>query len=241
MNSASDTSLRQARERVIIALDVPTVKEAGALVEAIGDEACFYKIGFQLVMAGGLDLARELKASGYSVFLDMKLLDIDATVEKSVANAAALGVDMLTIHAYPAAMRAAVRGAAGSDLCLLGVTVLTSMDDGDLAAAGYARGAADLVAQRAADARDAGMGGIVASAREAETIRAIIGPAMAVVTPGIRPAGADHGDQKRVMSPAEAIAAGASHLVIGRPVTGAGDPAAAAAAIAREVAAALST
>jgi orotidine-5'-phosphate decarboxylase len=223
--------------RLIVALDVPTVAEAEALVERIGDDAMFYKIGYQLAFAGGLPLVRELKASGRKVFLDMKLLDIDNTIAKGVENVVRMGVDMLTIHAYPKAMRAAVDASRGSDLCLLGVTVLTSMDTADVADAGYALSAEELVQRRAAQARDAGMGGIVCSAAEAGTVRSIVGPEMAIVTPGIRPSGADHGDQKRVMSPAQALAAGATHLVVGRPIAAASDPAAAARAITAEMAA----
>lgn len=222
--------------RLIVALDVPTVAEAEALVTRIGNEAVFFKIGYQLAFAGGLHLARDLKASGHKVFLDMKLLDIDNTVAKGVENVVRMGVDMLTLHAYPKAMRAAVEAARGSNLCLLGVTVLTSMDTDDLAEAGYAYSPEQLVLRRAAQARDAGMGGIVCSAAEAKAVRAIVGPDMAIVTPGIRPSGTDHGDQKRVMTPAQALEAGASHLVVGRPVSAASDPAAAARAIRLEMA-----
>ncbi|MDP2121476.1 MAG: orotidine-5'-phosphate decarboxylase [Hoeflea sp.] len=222
--------------RLIVALDVPTIAEAQALVARIGDEAVFFKIGYQLAFAGGLELARDLKASGRKVFLDMKLLDIDNTVARGVENVVRLGVDMLTLHAYPKAMRAAVDAARGSDLCLLGVTVLTSMDADDLTEAGYAMTPDELVRRRAAQARDAGMGGIVCSAHEAGAVRAIVGSAMAIVTPGIRPAAADHGDQKRVMTPAAALTAGASHLVVGRPISAATDPAAAARAIRLEMA-----
>jgi orotidine-5'-phosphate decarboxylase len=227
-----------ARERLIVALDVSTVAEARRIVEAIGEAACFYKIGHQLAFAGGLDYARELKAQGRKVFLDLKLLDIDNTVEKGVESVLALGVDMLTIHAYPKAMTAAVKAARGTPLCLLGVTVLTSMDDADLADAGYAMNARDLVLRRARQAAEAGMGGIVCSALEVAAVREATGGRLALVTPGIRPAGADHGDQKRVMTPKEAIAAGATHLVVGRPVTGAADPAAAARQVVAEIASA---
>jgi orotidine-5'-phosphate decarboxylase len=211
------------RDRLIVALDVPSAAEAQAIVTQLGDAVSFYKIGYQLAFAGGLDLSKELLASGKQVFLDMKLLDIDNTIAKAVDNIARLGVTMLTIHAYPKAMRAAVEAVKGSPLCLLGVTVLTSMDNADLADAGYAIDAASLVAKRAAQAREAGMGGIVCSPEEAAAVRRILGPDMALVTPGIRPAGADKGDQKRVAAPGDAIAAGASHLVVGRPITGAND------------------
>lgn len=224
-----------ADPRLIVALDVPTVAEAEALVERIGDEVVFFKIGYQLAFAGGLPLAKKLKAAGRKVFLDMKLLDIDSTVAKGVENIARMGVDMLTLHAYPKTMAAAVDAARGSDLCLLGVTVLTSMDAADLAAAGYVLSPEELVLRRAVQAQEAGMGGIVCSAAEARQVCAVLGPDMAIVTPGIRPAGADHGDQKRVMTPARAMAAGATHLVVGRPISAAADPAAAARAIRTEM------
>lgn len=217
-----------AKSRLIVALDLPTVAEARTVVNTLGDSVSFYKIGFQLALAGGIELAKELKAEGKQVFLDMKLLDIDATIEKSVANAVALNLDMLTVHAYPKCMRSAVKASMGSSLCVLGVTVLTSMDDADLKDAGYASNAVDLVLARAVDAKNAKMGGIVCSAQEATKIRSILGPDMAIVTPGIRPAGADIGDQKRVMTPAKAIKAGASHLVVGRPIVAAKDQKAAA-------------
>lgn len=223
------------QDRLIVGLDVATTAEASGIVADLGDSCRFYKIGYQLVLAGGLDLARELIGSGCKVFLDMKILDIDHTVARAVENAARLGVSMLTLHAYPKAMRAAAEAARGTDLCLLGVTVLTSMDDADLIEAGYAAGAAELVKRRAAQARAAGIGGIVCSANEAAAVRAIVGDAMAVVTPGIRPAGAATGDQKRVMTPAEAIRAGASHLVVARPIIGAADRRAAASAILKEM------
>jgi len=223
------------REKLIVGLDLPSVDEASKLIETLGDTVSFYKIGHQLIFAGGLELARDLKAQGKSVFLDMKLLDIDNTVAKGVENIAKIGVDMLTIHAYPKAMRAAVEAAEGSPLCLLGVTVLTSMDKADLAEAGYHDDPTTLVLKRAAQARDAGMGGIVASAHEAKAIREIVGIDMAVVTPGIRPTGAEMDDQKRVMTPGDALLAGASHLVVARPIVAADDPLAAAKAILNEM------
>jgi len=223
------------RDRLIVGLDLPTVKAAEAMVETLGDTVSFYKIGYQLVFGGGLEFARDLAASGKNVFLDMKLLDIDNTVAKGVENIAKMGMSMLTIHAYPRAMAAAVAAAKGSDLRLLGVTVLTSMDDGDLLDAGYRDGAADLVARRVAQARDAGMGGVVCSAAEAAAVREIVGPDMAIVTPGIRPAGAAAGDQKRVVTPADAMRAGSSHLVVARPIVAAADPKAAAEDILKEM------
>ena len=212
------------RDRLIVGLDVADIRQAEKLVNQLGDTISFYKIGYQLLFAGGLEFARELKAANKKVFLDMKLLDIDNTIASAVENIVKLGVDMLTVHAYPKAMRAAVKAAKGSNLCLLGVTVLTSMDDADLKAAGYSDDAKTLVLKRAKDARLAGMGGIVASAAEAQALRNVIGPDMALVTPGIRPKGADKGDQKRVMSPKEAIQAGASHLVVARPIVKADNP-----------------
>ena len=224
------------KNQLIIALDVDGVDEARGLINNLGDVVDFYKIGHQLAFNGGLELARQLTAEGKNVFLDMKLLDIDNTVEKGVASIVKLGVSMLTIHAYPKAMRAAVKAATGSDLTLLGVTVLTSMDEADLAEAGYSATPRDLVLRRAVEARDAGMGGIVCSPQEAKAVRAILGPIMAVVTPGIRPSGSDKGDQKRVATPFDALKAGASHLVVGRPITAAADPRQAALAVLAEMA-----
>lgn len=226
------------RDRLIVGLDLPSVADAEKAVLELGDTVSFYKIGYQLAFAGGLDFARELVQSGRRVFLDMKLLDIDNTVAKGVENIVRMGVSMLTIHAYPKAMRAAVEAASGSGLCLLGVTVLTSMDEADLADAGYEYDPHTLVLRRAGQVRDAGMGGIVCSAAEAKAVRAIVGPDLAVVTPGIRPAGSDHGDQKRVVTPAEAIRFGASHLVVARPIVGASDRRAAAQAVLDEMQAA---
>ena len=224
-----------ADSRLIVALDIDGVAEARRLITTLGDAVHFYKIGHQLAFSGGFELASQLKSEGKRVFLDMKLLDIDNTIENGVAAIARLGLDMLTIHAYPKAMRAAVKAAEGSSLTLLGVTVLTSMDEADLAEAGYSGTPRDLALRRAKQARDAGMGGIVCSPEEAKAVRSIIGPNMALVTPGIRPAGADKGDQKRVASPRDALNAGASHLVIGRPITGAADPRRAALAILDEI------
>lgn len=221
--------------RLIVGLDLPRLADAERAVAELDGLVTFYKIGYQLVFAGGLDFARDLAADGKSVFLDMKLLDIDNTIAKAVENIARMGVTMLTLHAYPKAMRAAVEAAKGSDLCMLGVTVLTSMDDADLTEAGYRDDAATLVQKRAAQARQAGMGGIVCSAAEARAVRGIVGPDMAVVTPGIRPVGTDHGDQKRVVTPSDALASGASHLVVARPIIAAPDRRAAATAILEEM------
>lgn len=218
------SAIHPMRDQLIIALDVPSVDDARAIVDEVGDSGSYYKIGHQLGFAGGLSFASELIRDGKKIFLDMKLLDIDNTVAKGVESIAKMGVSMLTIHAYPKAMRAAVAAAKGSDLTLLGVTVLTSMDGDDLIEAGYASSnPADLVQIRAKQAFDAGMGGVVCSAQEAKIVRKIIGPDMAIVTPGIRPQGSDVGDQKRVMTPGDAMQAGSSHLVVGRPITAARD------------------
>lgn len=225
----------EMRDRLIVGLDVPTLAEAERVVSELGDTINVYKIGYQLVFAGGLGFAGELVQAGKKVFLDMKLLDIDNTVAKGVENIARMGVSMLTLHAYPKAMRAAVAAAEGSHLCLLGVTVLTSMDEQDLRDAGYDTDPKTLVLNRAVQARDAGMGGVVCSAAEAAVIRNAVGPDLAVVTPGIRPAGSEAGDQKRVVSPADAIRAGASHLVVARPIVGATDRKMAAQAILAEM------
>jgi orotidine-5'-phosphate decarboxylase len=226
------------RDRLIVGLDLPTLAEAQKAVRELEGTVSFYKIGYQLAFAGGLDFARELASGGAKVFLDMKLLDIDNTVAKGVENIVKMGVSMLTLHAYPKAMKAAVEAAAGSQLCLLGVTVLTSMDEQDLMEAGYEYDPHTLVLRRCEQALAAGMGGIVCAASEATAVRKVVGPEMAVVTPGIRPAGIDHGDQKRVVTPADAIRAGASHLVVARPIVAAADRKAAAEAILAEMRAA---
>ncbi len=228
-----------ARERLIVGLDVPTLGEAENMVSTLGDTVSFYKIGYQLVFAGGLEFARDLAKDGKKIFLDMKLLDIDNTVASGVENIAKMGMSMLTLHAYPKAMRAAVEAARGSGLCLLGVTVLTSMDEGDLTEAGYSGDPRSLVLKRAEQAREAGMGGIVCSAEESEVVRAVVGPDMAIVTPGIRPTGSERGDQKRVMTPYDALKAGSTHLVVGRPIVKAAEPKHAAQTILDEMVSAL--
>jgi len=224
-----------ADPRLILALDLPDVKAARAMAERTADAVSFHKIGLQLLPVGGMRLARSLKDAGASVFLDFKLLDIAATVEKAARSIAATGADLLTVHAEPEAMRAAVAGRGDSALKLLGVTVLTSYDDAALAEIGYQRSAAELVMRRVDQAVEAGMDGVVASAREAAEIRARVPEDFLIVTPGIRPAGAAADDQKRVATPAEALRAGATHLVIGRAITGADDPRAAALAVAEEM------
>lgn len=224
------------RDRLIVALDVPSVAEARALVDALGDSVGFYKIGLELAYGGGLDLARALADEGKKVFLDLKLHDIPATVERAAAQVARLGATFLTVHAFPQTMAAAKAGVGDGGTAILGVTVMTSYDDGDLAAAGYALGVRDLVARRADQAVAAGIGGLILSAEEVAGLRARVGPTLKLVTPGIRPAGAAAGDQKRVMTPAAALAAGADHLVVGRPITRAPEPRAAAEAILAEMA-----
>ena len=224
-----------ARERLIVALDVPSVASAEAMVARLGDSVWFYKIGYQLAFAGGLPFADGVIASGKQVFLDLKLHDIGNTVEKGVESVAQLGATFLTVHGYPQTMRAAVNGKRGSRLRILAVTVLTSYDDADLAAAGYELNVGELAAARAAQARDIGIDGLVCSAEEAASLRGIVGPGMVLVTPGIRPAGSATGDQKRIVSPARAIEAGADYLVVGRPIVEARDPKAAADAIVAEI------
>ncbi|HEY5829100.1 orotidine-5'-phosphate decarboxylase [Methyloceanibacter sp.] len=217
------------RDRLIVALDTPTVEGARALVARLGPAVTFYKIGLELVMAGGLELARELAGQGARVFLDMKLLDIENTVARSVRNAAASGATFLTVHAQDGkTLRAAVSGRAGTGLKVLGVTVLTNLDAGDLREQGIDASPADLVVRRATLARDAGCDGVVASGHEAARVRAIVEPHMAIVTPGIRLAGGEAGDQARVTTPEQAIAAGADYIVVGRPISASADPAAAA-------------
>ncbi|HEV7439533.1 MAG TPA: orotidine-5'-phosphate decarboxylase [Methylobacterium sp.] len=212
------------RDRLIVALDLGDPREAEALVERIGDAATFYKIGYRLAYAGGLSLVPKLAARGLKVFLDLKLHDIGNTVEEGVRALTDLGATFLTVHAYPQTMRAAVRGRGDAGPKILAVTVLTSYDEADAREAGYALPVPDLVAQRARQAAEAGIDGIVCSAVEAGSVRGVIGPDRLIVTPGIRPAGAETGDQKRVMTPGQARAAGIDHVVVGRPITGAADP-----------------
>jgi orotidine-5'-phosphate decarboxylase len=234
-------SVLAPRDRLIVALDLPGVDAAEALIARLGDSVTFYKIGYQLAFAGGLALVPKLAGRGKKVFIDLKLHDIGNTVAKGVESIAGLGATFLTVHAYPQTMRAAVEARAGSSLKILAVTVLTSYDDADLAAAGYRLDVPGLVETRARQARDIGIDGLVCSAEEARRVRGIVGPGMDLVTPGIRPAGAAAGDQKRVMTPARAIAAGASYLVVGRPIVEAADPKAAAEAVVAEIAGASST
>jgi orotidine-5'-phosphate decarboxylase len=224
----------RAADRVFVALDIPTVADARALTTRLGPQVQCYKIGLELLFGGGLAFAAELKAAGKTIFLDMKLLDIGATVEKSVAN---FGVDYLTVHGIDnKTMHAAVAGRGSSGLKLLAVTVLTNLDQADLAQQGITgMNPEDLVIHRAGLAKAAGFDGVIASGQEARRVRAAMGQRFLIVTPGIRPAGSAANDQARVVTPAAAIRDGASHLVVGRPITAAADPAAAAAAILAEV------
>lgn len=225
-----------ARDRLIVALDVPSVAAAEDMIAKLSDSVFFYKIGYQLAFAQGLTLAETLARSGKRVFIDLKLHDIGNTVAKGVESVAKLGATFLTVHAYPQTMKAAVEASRGTSLKILAVTVLTSYDDSDLAAAGYKSGVTQLVATRARQAMDLGVDGLVCSAEEAAALRTIVGTQMTLVTPGIRPAGAAAGDQKRIMTPEKAVAAGADYLVVGRPITEAASPKAAAEAIVAEIA-----
>jgi orotidine-5'-phosphate decarboxylase len=222
------------RDRLIVALDLPSVEAAEAMIGQLGDSVTFYKIGYQLAYAGGLPLVSRLAGSGKKVFLDLKMHDIGNTIARGVESVAKLGATFLTVHAYPQTMKAAVE-ARGPNLKILAVTVLTSYDDGDLHAAGYRLNVSDLVEARAQQAQVLGVDGIVCSAEEVAHMHKIVGHQMHLVTPGIRPAGAASGDQKRIMTPGRAIAAGADYLVVGRPIVEATDPRAAAEAIQTEI------
>jgi orotidine-5'-phosphate decarboxylase len=227
------------KDRLIVALDLADVAAAEAMVARLGDSVTFYKIGYQLGYAGGLPMVQNLAGAGKKVFVDLKLHDIGNTVARGVESVVGLGATFLTVHAFPQTMKAAVEARAGSDLKILGVTVLTSYDDGDLHAAGYRLSVADLVEARAQQAQVLGLDGLVCSPEEATALRKIVGHQMLLVTPGIRPAGSAVGDQKRIMTPGRAIAAGADYLVVGRPVMEAADPKAAADAIQAEIVQAL--
>lgn len=222
------------RQRLIVALDVSTAAAAQKIVTAVGDSAFTYKVGMQLYTAEGPQVVRDLVASGRRVFLDLKYHDIPNTVGAAVAEAAKLGVSMLTVHACGSGnmLRTAVDAAkARPGLMVLAVTVLTSLDSNDLDKIGVRGTVEDSVVRLATIALANGCQGVVTSAREASTLRAELGDEFAIVTPGVRPAGVNAGDQVRVVTPAEAIAAGASHIVVGRPITEAADPAAEARAI----------
>lgn len=230
-------------DRLIVALDVPNAVQGLALAEKIGPAVSFYKIGLGMLTGGGLALANELKQEhGKRIFLDMKLFDISNTVEAAVRGLAQFDLDFLTVHGDPHVVRAAKEGAAGSGMKILGVTILTSLDRGDLDAAMIVPGdVADLVVTRAARAFEAGADGVIASPQEAAAIRALPeAEGRLIVTPGVRPSGAAVGDQKRVATPAQAIADGVDHMVIGRPIYQASDPGAAAEAVLSEISAASS-
>lgn len=215
----------ETQDRLIVALDMPTVEGARQLVSVLGDTVSFYKVGLELLFAGGLDFARDLRRQGKRVFLDMKLLDIGNTVERAVANACELDITFLTVHGHDLkTLRAAVSGRAGGKVKLLAVTVLTNLSQDDLRQQGLTLSPADLVLRRAELAYAAGFDGVIASGQEAARIRAVTGPNFLIVTPGIRLPGSTTDDQERVMTPDHAIAAGASYIVVGRPITQADDP-----------------
>lgn len=223
-NMASGLLALPSKDRLIVALDVTSVDEARELVVILGDTVSFFKIGHHLQFRGGLELARDLADEGKNVFLDVKLHDIPNTVEAGIRSIADWGMRCVTVHAYPQTMDAAVKGAAGTDLSVLAVTVLTSMDDNDALEAGFALPPKDLVQKRAAYAHHLGVHGIVCSPQEAPTVNKLVGEDMALVTPGIRYQGVDTGDQKRVSGPKDAIEQGSDFLVVGRPITEAREP-----------------
>lgn len=227
------------KDRLIVPLDLSSPEAAETMIARLGDSVTFYKIGYQLAYAGGLPLIGKLADRGKKVFADLKMHDIGNTVARGVESVAKLGATFLTVHAYPQTMKAAVEGRGGSSLKILAVTVLTSYNDDDLHAAGYRLGVSELVEARAQQAQVLGVDGLVCSPEEVGALRKIVDRRMSLVTPGIRPAGAPSGDQKRIMTPGRAIAAGADYLVVGRPILEAADPKAAADAIQAEIAQAL--
>ena len=225
-----------ADPRLIVPLDLPTTDEARNMVRRLDDAVSFYKIGLELLASDGMVLARELKASGKRIFLDWKLHDIGATVERSARVLAQSGCDLLTVHAEPQVMKAAVQARGDSSLKILAVTVLTSLTDADLVEMGYAFGARDLVERRVRQAVECGVDGIVSSPHEAALAREIAGPGFLIVTPGVRPFWSAKNDQARAATPEAALRAGASHLVCGRPITAANDPREAALKVVAEMA-----
>jgi orotidine-5'-phosphate decarboxylase len=235
----SNDAMTDAKDKLIVALDLPAYDAARDLVNRLGNTVTFYKIGLELLFSDGLTLARELKQEGKRVFLDLKFLDIGNTVERAVASAADLGVDFLTVHGHDSkTLKAAVRGRAGSNLKLLAVTVLTNLDRSDLDEQGLSLTPGELVLSRAMLAKNAGIDGVIASGQEAAAIRAKTGPEFLIVTPGIRLPGSDAGDQTRITTPENALRAGADHLVVGRPINATQDPKAAAEAFLERIAAA---
>jgi len=226
--------------RLIVALDLPDVAQARDMAATLGDAVSFYKIGMELAYGGGLALVEEFSRAGKQVFVDLKLHDIGATVEKATAQIARLGARFLTVHAFPQTLAAARRGVGDSPLQVLGVTVMTSYDDSDLAACGYQLNVRDLVALRAKQAQESGIAGLILSPEELVATREAVGRSLLLVTPGVRPAGAALGDQKRVATPAQAFARGADYIVVGRPILAAPEPRAAALAIQAEIATATS-
>lgn len=227
-----------ARDRLIVALDVPSAAEAEALVDRMGEQVRFVKVGLELYTVAGPDIVRKLVDRGKRVFLDLKFLDIEETVRRATARVAAMGATFLTIHANRKALVAAVQGRGQSELKLLAVTVLTNFDGDDLREMGIQRSVRDLVTARAALAAEVGCDGVVASGEEPEAIRAKVGPDFLIVTPGVRPAGNSTDDHARPTTPTQTIAAGADYLVIGRPIRDAQDPPVATAAILKEMQAA---
>ena len=211
-------------DRLYVALDLPTIAQAKAMVETLGDAVSSYKVGLQLLPLGGAQFGQELKAMGKNVFYDFKLHDIGATVEKATRSISGLGADLLTVHARPDVMASAAAGCGESDLKILGVTVLTSLDKQALEDIGYHDSAEDLVMRRVEQAMSAGIDGVVSSPLEAAKIRAAVPDDFLVVTPGIRMPDGDKGDQKRIATPGDALRSGASHIVVGRPITAAADP-----------------
>ena len=228
-----------AREKLIVALDFWKIEDARNLVRELGDDVSFYKVGLGLQLVGGNEFAKELIAQGKRVFLDYKYYDIEETVSRAVAQAAELKITFLTVHGVASIMKAAVAGRGNSDMKILGVTVLTSMDAGDIKEMGFECNVEELVIARAKKALEVGVDGVVASAREAAELRKQTSNKLMIVSPGIRPSGSAKDDQKRVATPFEAMRAGADYLVLGRPIYGADDPKAAAQAIIQEMADAL--
>jgi orotidine-5'-phosphate decarboxylase len=227
------------RDRLIVALDFSTIVEAEALVKRLSDTVSFYKIGMELAYIGGIPFGERLIAQGKKVFFDLKLHDIPNTVEKATSQIASTGATFMTVHAYPQTLEAATLGAKGTDLGILGVSILTSMNDDDAARAGYGLGVTDLVRRRARQTEAAHAAGLICSPLEIAAVRETVGFGLKIITPGVRPAGSVVGDQKRVMTPGDATRAGADHLVVGRPITQCSDPEAAARAIVSEIAAAI--